>query len=292
MVANVVSDLKEEGHLDALPKLTNHFLEALRKEDAEGFTNLHRGLLVDGLYQIGFPAGINALSTALKDGNVDEARSIVRSIVKWFTSEQSADRDHRALTKAESQRSESQKQDAEAKYQSLVQESAKSIDSLSNVGLGKELGIFLKTEFGKTIQRPELEDLARSIKGELHSRLDKDKTYKSTVEKFLRAGDKTKAIEFHRSEVNKLAKGIVDKITTTRYPSKLRGTPVAKKAAAPVRTKATASSGEYVYVAQRPDRSLMDMRKTGDMDLVLGRCTLKDGRRVTWRENHKIATRN
>lgn len=248
VIANVVSDLKEEGHLDALPKLTNHFLDALKQEDPEGFTNLHRGLLVDGLYEIGFPAGINALSAALKNGDIDQAKSVVRSIVKWFSDEQNADRDHRALTKAETQKTDAEKKSAEDKYLALSKETAKPIDSVTNVGLGKELMAFLKTPFGKSLTRPELEDLARSIKGDFHGLLEKDKTYKSTVEKFLRTGKRSEAIEFHRSVVSKHAKGIVDKITNTRYPSKLRGTTVAKALAKTV----TRTNTTPVFVSERP----------------------------------------
>ena len=291
IVANVVEDLKSEGRIEALGKLTGRFLEAVKAEDPEAFVGLHRGLLVEGLYEVGFPQGINALSAALKNGDVAQAKSIVRSIVRWFSDEQNSDKDHKALSQAQSQRTESEKKASEAKYQVLSNEVAKPIDSLSNVALGKELRNFLLTDVGKSLNREALEDLARSVKSACNERLEADKAYGKEIERLLRSGQKEQAVEFHRTTVSKIAKSIVDKVTNIRYP-KAKAAIVATKASAPTRAKTTASSGEYVYVSQRPTREQMDMTKTKDMDLVLGRATLRDGRRVTWRENHRIATKD
>src|SRR5579862_6966415 len=87
LVQNVVADLKEEGKLDSLGKLTGHFLEATKTEDPEAFVGLQRSILLDSLYESNFPQTVNALSAALKAGDTDKAKSIVRSVVRWFTSE-------------------------------------------------------------------------------------------------------------------------------------------------------------------------------------------------------------
>jgi hypothetical protein len=246
VVENIVSDLKTENKLEALGKLAGHFLDAARKETPDAFVSLQRGLLIDSLYESGFPQGINALSAALKSGDITQAKSIVRDVVKWFTSEQSADDKRRATLQDQAKRQETKKRESESRYQTLQRETAKQSVSLSNVALGRELKAFLQTESGKSLARPALEELAHSIKAELYTRLETDETYEKTISKLLRTGNKEKALEYHSQTLKRLAKDVVEKVTKTRYPDRPRPVP-AKKAPVPAKTNSAP-----VYVSERP----------------------------------------
>src|SRR5579862_4140689 len=146
LVQNVVEDLKSEGKLDSLGKLAGHFLEAAKQETPEAFVELQRGLLVESLYEANFPATINTLSAALKAGDSDRAKGIVKSIVRWFSGEQDTDSQRLSSMKAAAQHQEAERRASETKYQTLIQENQTQRNSISNVELGKQLKPFLQGE--------------------------------------------------------------------------------------------------------------------------------------------------
>jgi hypothetical protein len=78
-ITNLVSDLKETGHIDALGKLATPFLSALQAEDPEAFKGVARSVMVQGLEANRFQPFIKDVNSRVAEAS-RQALSVAQSL--------------------------------------------------------------------------------------------------------------------------------------------------------------------------------------------------------------------
>jgi len=274
VVTNIVSDLKEQGRLDALGKLASPFLEALFQFDKEGFQKAMLPYFVQDFLGSEFPKVfdteilplLKALDEVKKseDGKSDVftysraqiAKALNEALAKvntWHNGRQKQveeskktvltpemekfNRDKEAFNK--------EKTDFQTEKQSTFQQGvAQEAIAADKKALIKPLAEYLKAPFFKDFPRETLQDLANSIMSDLRKTLKADAAYQMQMKALWKKADKDKILEYHNAKVDSIAEDIVRGTVQRRYPSFAKGaTAAAGRVAAAAAKKEGAGAG-------------------------------------------------
>jgi hypothetical protein len=295
LISAIVDDLKTEGKIDALGKLAEPFLTALRKEDEPGYYKAVAPHFLRGLQESDFPAAVNGLHNALKSGNVESAKQIVEGLANWYNG-LSRNIEKQNSVDPEREKLNQEKQEWEQSKQTEVQTGiAKEADSHNNRALGSALKSYLHTPFFKGFPREALVDLGNGLKAELYADLKADKAYQTQMKALWSAKkpDRARIVQYHQAKVDSIAEDIVQRVVARRYPGYAKGGPAAGRiAAAAQKTAATnaanakaVATGKPIYVPQKPAWDSIDWTKDPkQLNYIAGRAYLKSGKLVTWRK--------
>lgn len=295
IVDNIIEDLKTQGvnMEDSFGKLGETWLEKMAEHAPDTYSRLVVTNLVEQLEGHDFPKGLNALSSALKTGDVAAAKDIVSQFIKWWNPRSEY------AEKVKNQNTESSKLSAErTKWEGeksaeeskrVLTTTATNQEKVTNKSLGNELGTLLRLPFFKTLpqkdakgNRPEWQyDLGHAIKTELHTRLGADKAYQKTMQLLHKSKDTNKSqkmVDEHQKAVDRIAKDVVDSVTQKRYPNMFKGgsavgriaTAAAKKAADSKASATSVATMKPVYVASRPKDLIRDRVVVGGKEYTSG----------------------
>lgn len=288
---NVIEDLKDNNHPEALGALAPSLLSKLKEHDPDGFYNTTIPVVAEAMKEIHMDSFVNAFNAALTEKNdkgevvpnLSKITSLVKGITDWYndlnqdaknrttTPAETPERKKFLAEKAEFEKTRTEAQQAERKkFESSV---AEECDKRNNVLMGKALGGFLKMPFFKDFPRETLVDLGNGIKERLYAALKADKAYQTQMSAMWKQKnpDRAKMVQYHEAKVQSIANDIVTKTVQNRYPGYAKGGSAAGKAAAATVKKETAtkaaaasvSSGKPIYVAARPANLIREAIKVG-----------------------------
>jgi hypothetical protein len=306
---NIIQDLKSEDHLDALPKLASGGLDALKAHDSNAYEETILPHVVDALYEVGLDKSLNALSSALKNNNVEGAKRILGDAIDWMNKATKNVEEKRKTTSEETKiASERQKWESERTQKETKEFKTKvatELESYSNTSLGKALKPYLQLPFFKGFPRETLVDLGNGIKENLYAALEADTNYQTQMKGqwAQKKVDKEKISGVHKNTLDSIAADIVKKTIEKRYPGFAKGGSAAGRVAAAATKKAadtkasaqSVSASRPIYVASRPkdilrEDTVIGGKKYTSEDLTMmqiaGRGFVKTStgfRLVTWR---------
>lgn len=317
LIENIVADLKGAGKLEALGKLTGPWLEAVKKNDPDGYYKAFEPEFVAGLEEVKLPTVFANLlgATALEAGKendpaalaaaLSKVKAIAGNLDKWMKDQQGKVK----AAKTEDLSPERVKLNAEREAFRKQQEEFKTNetkafqtgvstenDKHNNTALGAALNDYVKMPFFKGFKEASWRDLAGGIRANLFSELKADKAYQTQMKAMwgAKTPDRGKIVEYHKSKVDSIAKDIVRRTVETRYPGYAKGGAAAgrvaaanaKKDADEKLNKEAIATGKPVYVATKPEWDSIDWNKDPKKYLyTAGKAYLKTGGKfVTWRK--------
>lgn len=309
LIENIVADLKANGKLDALGKLTAPFLDAVKANDEAGYYKAFSPHFLEALQTVNMPGAINGMVKALSDPDpakaVEAAKGIAEGLKKWYDDLDSENKKTKENVvsperkKLDEDRAAFLKQQEDFKTNQTTEfknNVAKTCESVNNKTLGAELAPFLKFSFFKGFGRENLIPLGNTIKSNLYATLKADNAYQAQMKAMwgAKTPDRAKIEEYHKARVASVAKDIVRDTVQKMYPGYAKGGAAAgrvaaaaekKEVAAKVEDKAVAS-GKPVYVAEKPKWDAIDWdRDPKQLLYITGKAYLKGtGRLVTWRK--------
>lgn len=317
LIENIVEDLKGAGKIDALGKLTGPWLDAVKKNDPDGFYKAFEPQFVAGLEEVKIPEVVAAMigATVLEAGKEKDPEALAAALAKvktiagnfdkWIKSHQEKVKNAKSTeldperVKLNQEREQFKKQQEEFKtnqskeFQAGV---AKDQDKHNNSALGSALKDYVKLPFFKGFKEASWRDLAGGIRTNLFSALKADKTYQAQMKAMwgAKTPDRGRILEYHNGKVDSIVKDIVRRTIETRYPGYAKGGAAAGRVAAAAQkkdadTKAAEqaqATGKPVYVATKPAWEAIDWDKDPKQYLyAAGKAYLKAGGKfVTWRK--------
>jgi hypothetical protein len=269
IISDIVSDLSQQGKLDALGKLAPAFLAAVKEHAGEAYvSDVQRPLFLETANATGLVDSLNTIHQKLSAGDTKGALQVLKNVGDYFNQLQGEEADkakESEIVKRERGQLETQKatQDSAAKteFNASVAKEARSGDTKS---LGAHLGPILKLPFFKGYGRENLQGLGSAIQQAMWQVCKDDKAYQAGIAKLWKAGDRKAILSFHRSFVDSKAKDVVTKTTKQMYPGYTTA-----KTAAPAAPAANTVTKEQLYnsnfkmptpvlVAKRPENLVRD----------------------------------
>jgi hypothetical protein len=293
-VLDRVAEIAGEG----LVKLAPAFIDRVAQQSPEAFGEMVRPHLVAALNGAGLGTVLGQLAEAFEMSNMpgasaefkqaaqNKASTLIKNMMGWLQQQNEAVQNSKknAVNPSEQKLSEREKA-LQAKEENSFREGIRSTTSSHfNEVTGKALGPYLKQ---LNLSTEAKRDLAQGVIDEVSRLMEGDQAYQKQVKALLSAKnrDAKRIASFINAKIDAIAEQATKSVVMRRYGNTLNG----KRSAAqggkkPGQQKpTTAAAGAPVRIAQKPDRSLIDYDKTSDMDLVQGRATLKNGKRVSWR---------
>lgn len=317
LIENIVEDLKSSGKLDALGKLTGPWLDAVRKNDPDGFYKAFEPEFVKGLEEVKLPEVFTNLlgATILEAGKENDpaalaaaltkVKTIAGNLDKWIKGQQGKVKAAKAndldpdRVKLNQDREALRKQQEDFKTsQSKEFQNSVSKDQVkhNNSALGLALKDYTKLAFFKGFKEESWRDLAGGVQTNLFAALKADKAYQTQMKAMwgAKTPDRAKITEYHKGKVDSIARDVVRRTIETRYPGYAKGGAAAGRVAAAAQkksaddkvTKEAAATGKPVYVATKPEWNSIDWDKDPKQYLyTAGKAYLKaGGKLVTWRK--------
>jgi hypothetical protein len=193
-------------------------------------------VLADAFRTYEMDLAVNAIANALTAGKIENAKLATSSLIKWRNQVLSQE-DERKNPKV----SPEQKKFIAEKdqfYKAQRQETTKGIanegQKLQNAELATHLREYLKLPFFKGLPKETLQALGSDIVTTLQKTLQADKTYQTQMKALwgAKTPDREKLLEYHKNAVRKVARDVVSKTVSLRYPSYAKGGSAAGRIAA------------------------------------------------------------
>ena len=291
LLKNIVEDLKNSGHPEALAKIAPAFLDTLAEHDPKGYAKAFAPHFAAGMEKAGVRDALNGLVTAFDKEDKAGMKAGLTQFVQWYNGvmkgavpkEVAADSDPEREAFAK-EKTEFETSKTKAFNSEVVAEGSK----LANVSIVKAMTPMLQKPFFKGWPKETIQELGKDVRSAVNKHLANDKTYQDQLKVVVRTGDKGKITKFYNEAVASNAGTIAERIIRSRYPGYAK-TPA--KTTTDTTTTAKPVAGQRfenvkpIFVATKPAWEALDFTKDPNQVMyITGKGYLRNGKLVQWRK--------
>lgn len=288
LLKNIVEDLKNSGHPEALAKIAPAFLDTLSQHDPKGYAKAFAPHFANGLEKAGVRDALNGLVTAFDKKDEAGMKAGLSQFVTWYNgimkgavakAENEVDPEREAFTK---EKTEFETSKTKAFNSEVISEGTK----LANVSIVKAMTPLLRLPFFKGWPKETIQELGKDVRSAVNKHLANDKTYQDQLTIVRKTNDKGKITKFYNEAVQSNAGTIAERIIKSRYPGFQKTPPkeATVTAAKPVAGQRFTNE-KPVFVATKPAWESIDWTKDPNQVLwITGKSYLRNGKFVQWKK--------
>lgn len=259
-------------------------LDAMKAKDAEGYKGLVARSMHNEITSVGLPQGLKALQAAIAAGDKETAGKWLASIIQWqedISGVANRAEDPRVKTMLAER---AQQHDARRSVED--QEFQKNYETQAFTALKAEGGRIFESFFkgrSKSLTAEDKQDLLREAFGYATKTVTADAEFMKQRDGHLKRRDANAALQLVKAKYAQALPEAVKKVAR-RYGLLSGKAPQAtiRQPNTPAQNKGTVTPAGFTKVNARPQPDEIDTRRTSHSDIISGKATLKDGRKVTW----------